>query len=30
MHAVGMTPEELFNYYFAKNEENRNRQKNGY
>ncbi len=30
MHAVGMTTEELFNYYFAKNEENRNRQKNGY
>jgi len=30
MHAVGMTTEELFNFYFAKNEENRNRQKNGY
>ena len=30
MHAVGMTSEELFNFYFAKNKENRNRQKNGY
>jgi len=30
MLAVGMTPEELFNYYFSKNEENRNRQKRGY
>lgn len=30
MLAVGMTTEELFNYYFAKNEENRNRQKRGY
>lgn len=30
MHAVGMTTEELFNYYFSKNEENRNRQKRGY
>jgi hypothetical protein len=30
MLAVGMTPEELFNYYFAKNKENRNRQEKGY
>lgn len=30
MHAVGMTTDELFNYYFAKNMENRNRQKRGY
>ena len=30
MLAVGMTDDELFNYYFAKNEENRNRQKNNY
>lgn len=30
MLAVGMTPDELFNYYFAKNKENRNRQKRGY
>jgi hypothetical protein len=30
MLAAGMTPEELFNYYFSKNEENRNRQKNNY
>lgn len=30
MHAVGMTPEELFNFYFAKNKENRERQKRGY
>lgn len=30
MLAVGMTPEELFNYYFSKNAENRNRQKRGY
>ena len=30
MHAVGMTTDELFNYYFSKNEENRNRQRNGY
>lgn len=28
--AAGMTPEEFFNMYFAKNKENRNRQKNGY
>jgi hypothetical protein len=30
MLAVGMTPDELFNYYFSKNKENRNRQKRGY
>ena len=30
MHAAGMTTEELFNYYFAKNKENRERQKNNY
>lgn len=30
MHAVGMTTDELFNYYFSKNKENRERQKNGY
>lgn len=30
MLAVGMTPEELFNYYFSKNEENRRRQTDGY
>lgn len=30
MHAVGMTTEELFNYYFSKNKENRERQKNNY
>lgn len=30
MLAVGMTPDELFNYYFAKNKENRNRQEIGY
>ena len=30
MHAVGMTTEELFNFYFAKNKENRERQKRGY
>lgn len=30
MLAIGMTPEETYNYYFAKNEENRNRQKRGY
>lgn len=30
MLAVGMTPAELFNYYFSKNEENRRRQKDGY
>jgi len=30
MHSVGMTTQELMNFYFAKNEENRNRQKNNY
>lgn len=30
MHAVGMTTEELFNFYFSKNKENRERQKRGY
>lgn len=30
MLAAGMSPEELFNYYFAKNKENRDRQKRGY
>ena len=30
MHAAGMTTEELFNYYFAKNKENRERQTNNY
>lgn len=30
MHAAGMTTEELFDYYFAKNKENRERQKNNY
>ena len=30
MHAVGMTTEELYNYYFTKNKENRERQKRGY
>lgn len=30
MHAAGMTTDELFNYYFSKNEENRERVKNGY
>lgn len=30
MLSVGMTADELMNYYFAKNEENRNRQKRGY
>jgi hypothetical protein len=30
MLAVGMTPEELMNYYFAKNEENRRRNKSNY
>lgn len=29
-HAVGMTTDELFNYYFSKNKENIARQKNGY
>lgn len=30
MLACDMTPDEIFNYYFSKNEENRNRQKRGY
>lgn len=30
MHAVGMTTEELYNFYFSKNKENRERQKRGY
>jgi hypothetical protein len=30
MHSVGMTAEELMNYYFSKNKENRERQKRGY
>lgn len=30
MHAVGLTTEELFNFYFAKNQENRDRQSRGY
>lgn len=30
MHAVGLTTEELYDYYFSKNKENRNRQKMGY
>lgn len=30
MLAAGMTSQELFNYYFSKNEENRARQKRGY
>lgn len=30
MHAVGMTTEELFNFYFTKNKENRDRQERGY
>jgi hypothetical protein len=30
MHAVGMSTRELFNYYFSKNKENRERQKRGY
>jgi hypothetical protein len=30
MLAIGMTPEETYNYYFSKNEENRDRQKRGY
>jgi hypothetical protein len=30
MLACDMKPEEIFNYYMAKNEENRNRQKNNY
>jgi hypothetical protein len=28
--SVGMTPKEMYNMYMSKNEENRNRQKNGY
>lgn len=28
--SIGMTPQELYNYYFAKNAENRDRQKRGY
>lgn len=30
MHAVGLTTEELYNFYFAKNQENRDRQRRGY
>lgn len=30
MHAVGMTSDELFNFYYAKNKENRDRQERGY
>lgn len=30
MHSVGMTAEELMNYYFSKNKENRDRQQRGY
>lgn len=30
MHAAGMTTEELYNFYFSKNKENRDRQKRGY
>lgn len=30
MHAVGMTTSELYNFYFAKNKENRERVKRGY
>lgn len=30
MLAVGMSADELFNYYFSKNEENRRRQRDGY
>lgn len=30
MLAVGMTAEEIYNFYFSKNEENRNRQRNKY
>jgi len=30
MLAVGMTPQEMFNYYWSKNKENRERQKRGY
>ena len=30
MHSVGMSAQELMNYYFAKNQENRDRQKRGY
>lgn len=30
MHAAGITTEELYNFYFSKNKENRDRQKRGY
>lgn len=30
MHAAGMTTSELYDYYFSKNKENRERQKRGY
>lgn len=30
MLAAGITPDELFNYYFSKNKENRSRQQRGY
>jgi hypothetical protein len=30
MHAVGMTSSELYNFYFSKNKENRDRQLRGY
>ena len=30
MHAVGMTTGELYNFYFSKNKENRDRQRRGY
>ena len=30
MHAAGMTTEELYNFYFSKNKENRDRQERGY
>lgn len=30
MHAAGMTTDELFNFYFTKNKENRDRQERGY
>lgn len=30
MLSVGMTPQEMFNYYYAKNKENIDRQKRGY
>ena len=28
--SIGMTPQEMYNMYMSKNEENRNRQKAGY